>query len=731
MTNCSEYVSLGHPDKVADAIASHLLDVYIRHDPKVRFALEVQVKDLVCNLAGEISSSWHPTSDEIAFHVREAIGKVGYTAQYAKMWPEGTTLNGDNVVVNNFIGQQSPDIAQGVDREGWGDQGCIKKGSLVHTTRGLLRIEEVNVGDYVIVDGNKHRVHNAGKTGDLDTIILVTNRGRQLCLTPDHRVFSQGEWIEAQNMLNRKISVADIGVFGNQEAFYKMEASKRYHGGRNNGRNKILVLDENLAYLIGFLTGDGAVTMDNFFSFACSLLDKREAIRDKIHKVFSDAKAGEAKKAIVVYGELYRKALEAIGVEKATAIKKRVPFSILRASKELQCAYLRGLFDADGTVIPCKGGHGTPCCRIRLGSISRELIDNVFVMLKNMGINASIVLGSGKDPNKKIPQHNKCWVVEVRGLRSKREFNSLIGFDVVYKKKRLVDFLKNATSRREDLNEEEYVKDILPGKIEEVYDIGVEDVHSFYANGILVHNCFAGMATSEDSYDYFPRDVYFARRIGQRLYKAAKGDEAPIGLDIKTLVAITGGLNVEKVIVAAPMIPGKEDVATAYIKKVVTDVLAEHHHTCDELIINGTGTYVVHSSVGDAGVVGRKLAVDFYGLNCPVGGGTTWGKDSSKADVTLNLVARYLSLKSVLDRDERFDKVFTKISCCIGQNECLVLQQDAVGNVISKKSIILRPSEWKKRFGLEGNVYGDMFFHLCENGLFTYVDELAIKEKGM
>ena len=125
MTTCSEYVALGHPDKTSDAIASYLLDEYIRHDPKVRFALEVQLKDHICNLAGEVTSHWHPTDDWIAELVREAIRKVGYTAEYASKWPDRATLNAEYVVVNNFIGQQSPDIAQGVDSEGWGDQGVF------------------------------------------------------------------------------------------------------------------------------------------------------------------------------------------------------------------------------------------------------------------------------------------------------------------------------------------------------------------------------------------------------------------------------------------------------------------------------------------------------------------------------------------------------------------------------------------------------------------------------
>ena len=63
-----------------------------------------------------------------------------------------------------------------------------------------------------------------------------------------------------------------------------------------------------------------------------------------------------------------------------------------------------------------------------------------------------------------------------------------------------------------------------------------------------------------------------------------------------------------------------------------------------QLIINGTGKYIKHASMGDCGTTGRKLAVDFYGGNCNVGGGSAWTKDGTKADLTLNLYARMLAL---------------------------------------------------------------------------------------
>ena len=81
------------------------------------------------------------------------------------------------------------------------------------------------------------------------------------------------------------------------------------------------------------------------------------------------------------------------------------------------------------------------------------------------------------------------------------------------------------------------------------------------------------------------------------------------------------------------------------------------------IIINGTGTYQYHSSIADCGVTGRKLACDFYGMACPIGGGSPWSKDASKADVSLNLYARKLALRYLEDNDE----CFVYLSSCIGQ----------------------------------------------------------------
>ena len=73
MRKTSEWVSLGHPDKMADYISSFILDRYLERDPLTRYALEVQIKDNFVTLGGEITSQANFTDDELALFVKIAV----------------------------------------------------------------------------------------------------------------------------------------------------------------------------------------------------------------------------------------------------------------------------------------------------------------------------------------------------------------------------------------------------------------------------------------------------------------------------------------------------------------------------------------------------------------------------------------------------------------------------------------------------------------------------------
>ena len=120
--NTSEYVSLGHPDKTADYISEWILDEALRQDSATRYAVEVQAKDNVVNLAGEITTK---ASLDFAKLAKEAVEDIGYTAEYAKCWGENNCIDPTKLEVYAYISQQSPDIAQGVDKDAWGDQGIF------------------------------------------------------------------------------------------------------------------------------------------------------------------------------------------------------------------------------------------------------------------------------------------------------------------------------------------------------------------------------------------------------------------------------------------------------------------------------------------------------------------------------------------------------------------------------------------------------------------------------
>ncbi|MEJ2127326.1 MAG: methionine adenosyltransferase [Woeseiaceae bacterium] len=116
----SESVSEGHPDKIADQISDAVLDEILDQDPNARVACETMVKTGMAIIAGEVTTSAWVDLEEV---VRGTIVGIGYT-------DSAMGFDGHSCAVLNAIGKQSPDIAQGVDREearkqGAGDQGLM------------------------------------------------------------------------------------------------------------------------------------------------------------------------------------------------------------------------------------------------------------------------------------------------------------------------------------------------------------------------------------------------------------------------------------------------------------------------------------------------------------------------------------------------------------------------------------------------------------------------------
>ncbi len=101
----SESVTEGHPDKICDQISDTILDAMLEQDANSRVAVETMVTTGLVHVAGEVTTSGYV---EIPRLVREKIREIGYTSS-------DIGFDGDSCGVSISIGQQSPDIAQGVD----------------------------------------------------------------------------------------------------------------------------------------------------------------------------------------------------------------------------------------------------------------------------------------------------------------------------------------------------------------------------------------------------------------------------------------------------------------------------------------------------------------------------------------------------------------------------------------------------------------------------------------
>lgn len=180
----SESVTEGHPDKMADQISDAVLDYILERDSKARVACETLVSNGFCVVAGELKTTTYVPIQEV---VREVVKDIGYTnADYGFDYKSAAVLNG--------IGEQSPDINQGVDRAdgeiGAGDQGlmfgyaCRETSTLMplpiylahQLTSSLAQKRKDGTLDFLRPDG-KAQVsvrYSDGKPVGIDTIVIST-----------------------------------------------------------------------------------------------------------------------------------------------------------------------------------------------------------------------------------------------------------------------------------------------------------------------------------------------------------------------------------------------------------------------------------------------------------------------------------------------------------------------------------------------------------------------------
>lgn len=243
---------------------------------------------------------------------------------------------------------------------------------------------------------------------------------------------------------------------------------------------------------------------------------------------------------------------------------------------------------------------------------------------------------------------------------------------------------------------------INPSKINVINLIGTQSVdinRGVEADGWGDQGVFVGYACQGEG--KINRELFLARKLNDELYSKARNSDN-LGIDIKTQITLNDG-KIETAIVAIPML--KDEDLTDFIVSVLEE-------KPKNIIVNGTGRYTYHGSVADCGITGRKLACDFYSTACPIGGGSPWTKDASKADLTLNIYARILACENLGNNDE----CFVYLSSCIGRSE---LPSGLIKTIKDEKISYhdlwsnQKPSALINFFGLDEPV----FTKLCKKGI--------------
>jgi len=265
----SESVTEGHPDKMADQISDAVLDAVLKQDPKGRVACETLLKTGYIMLAGEITTTARLDYPRLA---REMVRKIGYT-------DSAMGFDANTCAVLVAVDQQSPDIAQGVDTGGAGDQGmmfgyaCNETPELMPApiqyahavTRQLAKARRAGL-DFLRPDG-KSQVsveYRDGKPVRIDTVVISTQHSEEVSNKKLHEAIRElviGKALP-KRLLDRKTKfhlnptgrfviggpMGDTGLTGRKIIVDTYGGMGRHGGGAFSGKDPSKV-DRSAAYM--------------------------------------------------------------------------------------------------------------------------------------------------------------------------------------------------------------------------------------------------------------------------------------------------------------------------------------------------------------------------------------------------------------------------------------------------------------------------------------------------
>jgi len=372
---------------------------------------------------------------------------------------------------------------------------CLCTGTLVDTCRGLLPIEQVRKGDLVQSKTGVNPVTNTVKYSQVPVLRITTNKGHVLCGTPNHRIEAcqayrrwfplaqQVGWVRLDQLrpgdVVSMVSQPTDLVCLNQRLIQPQSASRMSTVSLLKHWEYPPELKPELAVWLGLVWGDGSISAKRV-ALTAHINDRRDvtSIYRHLFGIVPAWSDGRAKTGCMSFHEkrftqwLLDNGFAKPAVKKAGGYRGELglPEPILRSSREVKAAFLRGLFSADGCICGKEG-------YISLSTKHRKTAEQVCTLLRTeFGLRSTLVTSWRKGYGKVRKQHI------VRIIDSRLRFSNEIGFCYT-RKQNLLDSFKHIKGRN---LVERVVK--IEQAVADVFDIEVANDPSYTANGFVSHN---------------------------------------------------------------------------------------------------------------------------------------------------------------------------------------------------------------------------------------------------
>lgn len=407
----------------------------------------------------------------------------------------GSAVNGepgyewlDNARAYGRMGRE-PDYK---DRKAAGGNPCVSAETWIHTIEGPRKVRDLVGKQFVaLVNGSPYTSGPKGfwKTGRKQTYTITTKKGYSLDVTDNHQLLtvpkgaSKSQWIPLSN-----IELGDSLLLSNHRSNNHWgELAPGRHGGSEG-------------YVLGLLLGDGTLTSRAVLSVWEKDGPGISGVMEAVCKSFESLTTrSDWKGWTLVEGRgeyrLNSTALRDLAAEYGMVQGDKIPdFDVLEAQNSAFCAaFLRGLYDADGSV----QGDQSKGVSVRLTQVSLSTLHAVQRMLLRFGVVSTLYKNRQPAREATWPDGKggkalySCQAVHelVVSCDNLSVFADVIGFSHQDKQEALSVALHNYKRNPNRELFQDSVVSIEFSRGEDVYDAEIAEVHRFDANGIIAHNC--------------------------------------------------------------------------------------------------------------------------------------------------------------------------------------------------------------------------------------------------